>query len=107
MNNTSRISAMHVSTMEDLLGAMQRFVAEAMKGKVVSIEEVRVLREAKKEMESLASAATDEAVMIDYVVALMGCTLKQNGPFGQRFDQLFREAEAFRTGMLERERDAA
>lgn len=101
--NTPRISANHVSTMEDLLAAMQRFVAEARKGKVVSLEEVRMLREAQREMECVAAAAADEAVMIDYVIALMGCTLKQNGPFGQRYMQLFEEAERFRAGYLERQ----
>ena len=64
----------------------------------MSIEEGRLLR--------LARQAMDEATLLDYAFALLGCGLKENGVFGQRFDQLMREAEAFRAGMIEREKAA-
>lgn len=94
--NTPRMTSKHMDTMDELRDSVRQFVGT---GKVVSIEEGRMLR--------LVQAASDEATMLDYAFALLGCGLKENGMFGQRFDQLFREAEAFRTGMLEREKDAA
>lgn len=77
--------------MDELRDSVRQFVG---KGKVVSIEEGRLLR--------LARQAMDEATLLGYAFALLGCGLKENGVFGQRFDQLFREAEAFRAGMIER-----
>jgi len=94
--NTPRMTSKHMDTMDELRDAMAAFVA---RGKVVSIEEGRMLR--------LVQAASDEVTMLDYTFALLSCGFKENGVFGQRFDQLFREAEAFRAGMLEREKDAA
>jgi hypothetical protein len=94
--NTPRMTAAHVDTMDDLREAVHAFVR---KGKVVGIEEGRMLR--------MVDAATDEATLLDYAFALLGCGIKQNGLFGQRFDQLFREAEAFRIGMAEREAQRA
>ena len=96
MTNTARMSAKHMDTMDELHDAMRRFVGS---GKVVSIEEGRLVR--------LAKQAMDEAVLLDYAFALLGCGLKENGVFGQRFQQLFREAEAYRAGMLERQEEAA
>ena len=94
MTNTPRMTSKHMDTMDELLDAVQRFVRS---GKVVSIEEGKLLR--------LARAASDEAQLLDYAFAILGCGLKENGVFGQRFSQLMREAEAFRAGMIEREHD--
>ena len=96
MTNMPRMTSKHMDTMDELQESVRRFVGT---GKVVSIEEGRMLR--------LVQAASDEATMLDYTFALLSCGFKENGVFGQRFDQLFREAEAFRAGMLEREKDAA
>ena len=90
--NTARQTAKHMDTMDELRDAMTAFVRS---GKVVGIEEGNLLR--------LARQAYDEATLLDYAFALLGCGLKENGVFGQRFSQLMREAEAYRAGMLERE----
>ena len=87
MTNTPRMTSKHMDTMDELRDSVRQFVG---KGKVVSIEEGRMLR--------LVQAASDEATMLDYTFALLSCGFKENGVFGQRFDQLFREAEAFRAG---------
>ena len=89
------MTSKHMDTMDELQDSARQFVG---KGKVVSIEEGRMLR--------LVQAASDEATMLDYTFGLLSCGFKENGVFGQRFDQLFREAEAFRAGMLEREKAA-
>lgn len=94
--NTPRMSAHHMDTMDELMDEMQKFVR---KGKVVSIEEGTLLR--------LARQAHDEATLLDYAFALLGCGLKENGVFGQRFDQLFKEAEKFRADMMARQDRAA
>lgn len=77
--NTARQTAKHMDTTDELRESIERFVHA---GKVVGIEELHLLR--------LARQAHDEATLL-----------------GQRFGQLMREAEAFRVGMVEREKDAA
>lgn len=94
--NTPRQTAPHVETMEALGDAIRAFVRS---GKVVSIQEGELLR--------LVRQATDEATLLDYAFALLTCGLKENGVFGQRFHQLFREAEEFRAGMVARNGEAA
>lgn len=96
MTNTSRQTARHMDTMDELRDAIRRFVRS---GKVVSIEEGRMLR--------LVEAAYDEAQLLDYAFALLSCGLKENGVFGQRFNQLMREAESYRIGMVERDAERA
>lgn len=83
--NTPLMTATHMETMEDLRDAVHRFVRSA---KVVDIEEARMLRQ--------IDAAYDEAVVLHLTYSLMQCAMKENGVFGQRFHQLFREAEAYR-----------
>ena len=94
--NTPRMTSKHMDTMDELRESIRQFIN---KGKVVDIEEGRMLR--------LVQAASDEAAMLDYTFALLSCGFQENGVFGQRFDQLFREAEAYRVGMIEREKEAA
>ena len=89
--NVPRMTSRHMDTMDDLQESIRRFVRT---GKVVSIEEGNLLR--------LAQAASDEAQLLDYAFALLSCGLKENGVFGQRFHQLYREAEAFRAHMADR-----
>jgi hypothetical protein len=55
----------------------------------------------------LMDKALDEATMLDFTFRLMNCAHKENGVFGERYIQLFREAEAYRAGMLERQDEAA
>lgn len=94
--NTPRLTSRHMDTMDELLGCVERCVRS---GAVHDIEEAHLLR--------LARQATDEAQLLDYAYAFSQLALKENGVFGQRFHQLFREAEAFRIGMVERQTDAA
>lgn len=94
--NTAIMSTGHVETTEELRDAIRRFVAN---GKVVSLEEGRLLR--------MTQQVADEAMLLDYALRLLACGLKENGVWGQRYQQLFREAEAFRAGMLERHDDEA
>ena len=94
--NTPLMTAKHMDTAEELFESMQQFVR---RGKVVNIEEQRILR--------LAERVMDEAVMLDLTFRLGDCAHKENGVFGQRFQQLFREAEAFRAQMLERQNEIA
>ena len=94
--NTARMTSKHMDTMDELRESIEQFVDA---GKVVGIEELDLLR--------LARHAHDEATLLDYAFALLGCGIKENGLFGQRFDQLMREAEAFRAGMVEREKGEA
>ena len=82
--------------MDELQDCIAQFIRSA---RINSIEEARVLR--------LARQATDEAQLLDYAYALQMCGLKENGIWGQRFQQLAREAEAFRAQMLERRDDEA
>jgi hypothetical protein len=94
--NTPLSTAVHVDTMEELRDRARAFVRER---KVVCIEEQMWLR--------LMDKALDEATMLDFTFRLMNCAHKENGVFGERYIQLFREAEAYRAGMLERQDEAA
>ncbi len=94
--NTPRMTSSHMDTMEDVRDAVHAFVRS---GRVVNIEEANLLR--------LADAASDEATLLDYAFALLTCGFKANGMFGQRFQQLFRAAEAFRTSVQERANERA
>ncbi len=90
--NTGRMTAHHIDTTEELLDCIRRFVGT---GTVHSIEEAELLR--------LARRTNDEAQLLDYAYAFSQLAVKENGVFGQRFWQLFREAESFRAGMIERD----
>lgn len=96
MTNTARLTSKHMDTMDELLDSIERCVGS---GVVHDIEEATLLR--------LARQATDEAQLLDYAYAFSAMALRENGVFGQRFHQLFREAEAFRIGMVEREKGEA
>lgn len=85
--NTPRMTAKHLDTMDALT------------------ESIRAGH--RKEAERLVMLATDEAQEMDYAFALSATAMKENGVFGQRYQQLYREAEAFRAGMLERHKGTA
>lgn len=94
--NVPRMTSKHMDTMDELRACIERCVGS---GIVHDIEEATLLR--------LARQATDEAQLLDYAYAFSAMALRENGVFGQRFHQLFREAEAFRAGMVEREKSEA
>ena len=68
MTNTPRMTSKHMDTMDELRDAMAAFVA---RGKVVSIEEGRMLR--------LVQAASDEAAQLDLMRRKMALKATRSG----------------------------